>query len=169
MNPHNHHFSDTELEQALGHFRNSVKSWSEAASVRVQTQKTKKSEVPSWFRWWLPLGAAGATVAVCALAATIFTGTHRSNLPLANQLSPQSAIQAAVANPPSASPTAQARQAASTVATTKPPVAAPVSLPARQADDPDEQLLAAIDSDISQRTPTALAPMANWMGDSANQ
>ena len=37
------------------------------------------------------------------------------------------------------------------------------------ADDSDDALLAAVDNDISQGTAKALAPMADWMGDSANR
>lgn len=159
------------MEQAIRSFRQSVTAWSEMEAARVESGARRAGRpTPAWLSWWVAAGAAGATVAACALAALMLTSGHKTE--------PRQIAQA-VAVRQNAPPTAEATHAAPATTdsasrenqpTTLEASMAPISNKASgDADDSDEKLLAGIDSDIAQGTPKALAPMAGWMSDSAER
>ncbi len=162
--------SNEELEQAIGRFRQSVKGWSEAKYAGVHTKSGARQASAAWKSWWMAAGAAATTVAVCALAAVMLISGHRT------EPREMSGV-AAVVKQPAKIPTAQipASQVADDtktdeIAQQKRQLVQGTDMAANvDAEDADAKLLAGIDSDIAQGVPKALAPMANWMGDSAEQ
>ncbi len=165
--------SDEELAQAIRSFRQSVTAWSENQAARLPSSARRVHRpVPAVLAWWMAAGAAGATVAACALAAVMLTSGHRTEMrPMAQSATVQQAAPSAADAAPAAS-TAAATESASTEekpTTLEASLAPVVNKAGGNAEDADEKLLAGIDSDIAQGTPKALAPMAGWMGDSAEQ
>ncbi len=184
--------SDEELEQAIASFRQSVKNWSKqehaaarAAGLAAQSRGRGWGWFGSGFGSWLWM-SAGAVAAACAVAVVIVAGHGSGPVQQAR------AVRLAPAQPDQArSGQAQSGQAqtaeqvkpesalaqtnAQTDAQTTTLAEALTERTARRAaamqagDESDEALLAAVDNDISQGTAKALAPMADWMGDSANR
>ena len=177
MNDERRQISDDELEQALGFFRQSVKEWSEqeSASVRVTPQ-------PGLVRgrgWWMV-----ATLATCALAVVAWFAVSMSEY--GNRLAQQAHVEQmgveqmgagvlqTMAHPVQTGNTAanlplqaEAQANVQSVQAVKSAVATRLSAKAA-ADKSDDALLAGVDSDIEQGTAKALAPMADWMSNSAN-
>ncbi len=171
--------SDEELGQAIGYFRQSVTAWSEAESGRVRiVRQPKSSRFPAWLTWSM----AGTVAAACAVWVLMLAGgqhTGRQQAMQATATAPKAAMPAAtsaeeptraMASAADKRDTAQAAAITTEAAGTGPDVAAASQVRRKSGSaDEDEQLLADIDRDIAQGTPQALAPMAGWMGDSAEQ
>ena len=176
--------SDEQLEQAIASFRQSVKNWSEqehAAARAVEWSAQSRGRGWSgrgwsgwgWSGWWM---SAGAVAAACAVAAVLLAGHGSGPGQQARAVRPVEPMQAQPVKPESAMASADAgsdaqAQMQATTQAAKQAETMPVrrAAAAQPADDSDEALLAAVDNDISQGTAKALAPMADWMGDSANR
>ena len=170
---------DAELEQAIGYFRQSVTAWSEAEASRTRAvPQPKSNRFPAWLSWSM----AGTMAAACAVWVVMLAGgQHAGRHPaMQAEMAPKAAMPAATPAPESAQTETQAMaQPEATQAAGLRPDAAVAgrtrtshvqpSQTQPSSEDEDEQLLAGIDSDIAQGTPRALAPMAGWMSDSAEQ
>ena len=159
---------DEELEQAIGYFRQSVTAWSEAEAGRTRTVLQPKSKrFPVWLTWSM----AGTVAAACAVWVLMLAGGQHADRHPAMQavIAPKAVTPAPAPTPTMVQP--EATQTAAAVSPTLHPTTADASRgqKAMHSEDEDEQLLAGIDSDIAQGTPRALAPMAGWMSDSAEQ
>jgi hypothetical protein len=126
---------DPVLAEALKHFKASVDAWSGAAYSRPRT--TVVSTVRhSWRRaaGW----ALGCVLAAGSLAGGVYEHHHRQELAriAAMQAAAQKALQARQ----------EAEQSAAANAATK-----------------DQDLLAAVDSDVSREVPAAMEPLAQLM------
>jgi hypothetical protein len=130
---------DQTLAEAIGNFKSSVDAWSEAASQ--QPRRAVLTVRHSWRR-------AAAWAFSCILVAASLTGGgmeihHRQQ---AAKLAAQMAEQRALQQKEEAS-----KQAAVAAATD------------------DQDLLAAVDSDVSQQTPAAMEPLAQLMNSSGTK
>lgn len=163
--------SDEELEQAIGSFRQSVKSWSEWECSRVRVAQERVSGQSNKVRLWGWL-AASAAVAACALAVVMLSGhgEHPQQVALVHSVqkiaakpvkSEMTAAEAGTSNRPQELQDAQSLQAVKREAAAQ--------ATDSSAEDSDDALLAGVDNDIEQGTAKALAPMANWMSDSADR
>ncbi len=165
---------DAELEQAIGYFRQSVTAWSEAEAGRTRAvPQPKSNRFPVWLTWSM----AGAVAAACAVWVLMLAGGQHAGRHGAMQaaIAPKAAMPASAATPaqemaPAAASLDGTQTAAVATEGLRPDAAEAGRVQASsRREDEDEQLLAGIDSDIAQGTPRALAPMAGWMSDSANQ
>ena len=171
--------SEEELDQALRRFRSSVQSWSEAEYARP-----RRLAVGGWQRVrGFALGAAMASlVAVCVIPLAIRHGHPGQSVAQASpslaSASEASARPAQTGAAPAdrsetvgeaaASPQSPRRERVSDQAQiAKAERNGAASAPANQ--DSDDELMASIDNELAQRTPRALAPLANLMSDSAEQ
>ena len=129
--------NDPELASALKHFKASVDAWSDAAYAQPRT--TVRTARAASARWRLAAGWALG----CVLAAGSLTGSlyvhHQQQL-------------AKVAAQKAAQKTAQERMTAEQSA-------------ASSAHQEDQDLLATVDSDVSQGVPAAMEPLAQLMDD----
>ena len=169
---------DAELEQAIGYFRQSVTAWSEAEAGRTRAlPQPKSNRFPVWLTWSM----AGTVAAACAVWVLMLAGGQHAGRHGAMQaaIAPKAAMPAATSTQ-AATPAREMAPAAASLDGTQTAAVATEGLrpdaaeagrvqASSRREDEDEQLLAGIDSDIAQGTPRALAPMAGWMSDSANQ
>jgi hypothetical protein len=143
---------DAVLDQALKNFKSSVDAWSDAAYSRP------RSAVRVARRGWAVAAgwALGAALAVCALAGVAVERQHVKQeariaavKAAALKTQQQSAEQAKL-------PTEQQRAHAEQVSTRK-------ATAEQSGNAADEDLLATVDSDVSQQVPAAMQPLAQMM------
>lgn len=186
--------SEEELDQALRRFRSSVQSWSEAEYARP-----RRLAVGGWQRVrGFALGAAMASlVAVCVIPLAIRHGhpgqsvaQASPSLASASEASARPAQTGPAQTSPAQTSPAQTGAAPADRAETVGEAAASPQSPRRERvsdqaqiakaerngaasapanQDSDDELMASIDNELAQRTPRALAPLANLMSDSAEQ
>ncbi len=181
--------SEEELDQALRRFRSSVQSWSEAEYARP-----RRLAVGGWQRVrGFALGAAMASlVAVCVIPLAIRHGHPGQSVAQASPSlasASEASARPAQTSPAQTSPAQTGAAPADRAETVGEAAASPqsprrervpdqaqiakaerngaASAPANQ--DSDDELMASIDNELAQRTPRALAPLANLMSDSAEQ
>ena len=170
MNRDAKQISDEELEQALRCFRQSVTEWSATEASRAESGAGRETRpTPKWLSWWMVMGAAGATVAACALAAVMLSGGHRTEPQPTASVMRQAAPSAEDAKQNAAATTGESASPENRAVTLDAGTAQMRGRDSRDTEDADEELLAGIDNDIARGTPKALAPMAGWMSDSAER
>lgn len=136
---------EKELEQALGHFRQSVHAWSEAEFNRPRTIHIVE-QPRSWRR-------AAAWALGCVLAAgSVSTGVyeHHHQQVLARMAAEREARQQQLLAAQRAAVQAQAQAGQA------------------QAKQTDDNLLATVDKDVSRSVPDAMAPLAQLMEEDTN-
>jgi len=127
--------NDPEVKQALRNFKASVESWSEAAMRRPSVSARVAAKVAPR-GWRVAAGwALGCAVAAASVAGALYERQHKQEM--ARMAAAQAAAQKA----------AQEKLAAG-------------QLSARET---DQDLLAAVDNDISRAVPAAMEPLAQMM------
>jgi hypothetical protein len=139
---------ELELEQTLGHFRESVHAWSEKAYRRPHVVQTTRPSV----RWRLVWGAAvGCLMAVVCVDGALYARHHSQAQAVVSQLA---VTETASAQAPARTERQQARESEG-----------PRGEEAHKA-APEKDLLAMVDRDVSRQIPAVLDPLAQWMDDS---
>ena len=140
---------ERELEQVLRNFRQSVHAWSDA-----EYSRPRALAAGSVHRTWrMALGwALGCVIAVGSVAGGLLERHHQQQLAReAAERGAQQAAQAKAAEKAAPAP-AQEEQLASVQVFTA-----------------DEDLLAAVDSDVSRQVPSAMEPLAQLMENDTNR
>jgi hypothetical protein len=152
-----------ELEQALRHFKASMDAWSEAAYSRPRTA----ARLAVRHSWRMVAGwALGCLLAVASLAGAGHELYHRQQLAklAAQKAAQQAAVKRAAAGRVTAQPTSAQPEKKAPAATVRKIGAAQESVSSQ-----DEDLLAAVDSDVSRQVPAAMEPLAQLMDDNGSQ
>lgn len=161
---------DTELEQALKHFKSSMDAWSDHAMSRPRTA-TKLAVRRSWrlVASW----ALGCVVVMGSLAGAVHVVVHRQEM--ARIAAEKAAEQRAAAaqrttQPASIQPVSAQTDKKTPAATVRKASSAQDSAQDRDsARGQDEDLLASVDSDVSRAVPAAMEPLAQLMDDNGTQ
>ncbi len=156
-----------ELEQALKHFKASVDAWSEAAMSRPRTA-AKLATRPAAAGWRIAAGwALGCVVVMGSLAGAMHVTVHRQEMAriAAQKAAEQRAPVAQAAAPPASVQPVSAQSDKKTPAAT----VRKVSTAQDSAQTQDDNLLASVDSDVSQAVPAAMEPLAQLMDDNGTQ
>jgi hypothetical protein len=146
---------EAELQQALQNFRQSVHAWSEAEYSRPRL--LRPAVVHHTWKWALTW-AVGCVLAIGGLGLGLYEH-HQQQWAKDN----------------GAQQGQQHQAVASATHSAAPAVAAPVAEePAQQiakveAGEPDANLLAAVDSDVSRQVPSAMEPLAELMEGNLSQ
>lgn len=137
---------EAELEQVLRNFRESVYSWSEAEYGRPRSV----AHASAHHTWRMAVGwALGCVLALGSLSAGLYV-RHQKEL-AKNPAAQQSPVHQAVASTAAAIHEVSAREA-------------PVKQVGQMDDsEPDANLLAAVDRDVSQQVSSAMEPLAELM------
>jgi hypothetical protein len=131
---------DQKLDEALRHFKQSVDAWSDAAYSRERALQAHAVRRRSWR---LALGwALGCALVAGSLSGAVFERHHRQELARQDQMRQDQAARAAE----------NARLSREQQA-------------AQQARQDEEDLLARVDSDVSQAVPSAMEPLAQLMAE----
>ena len=161
---------ELELEQALKHFKSSVDAWSEAAYNRPRT--AAKLAVRHGWRMaasW----ALGCAVVMGSLAGAMHVVVHRQEMArIAAQKAAEQRAAAAqgTTQPAGAQPVSAQTDKKTPAATMRKVSATQDSAQARDsARGQDEDLMASVDSDVSQAVPAAMEPLAQLMDDNGTQ
>ncbi|MGD1064443.1 MAG: hypothetical protein ABR860_14375 [Terracidiphilus sp.] len=162
---------DSELAQALRHFKASMDAWSNAASSRPRTA-AKLAVRHSWRI--AAVWALGCLLAAGSLAGAGYGIYHRQELArIAAQKAAEQRAAAgrAIAQPASVQPiSAQSDKKAPAATVRKVSVGAQDN--ARSQDSArgqDDDLLATVDRDVSREVPAAMEPLAQLMDDNGTQ
>jgi hypothetical protein len=163
---------ELELEQALKHFKSSVDAWSEAAYNRPRTA-AKLAARPA-AGWRLATGwALGCAVVMGSLAGAMHVVVHRQEMArIAAQKAAEQRAAAAqgTTQPAGAQPVSAQTDKKTPAATMRKVSATQDSAQARDsARGQDEDLMASVDSDVSQAVPAAMEPLAQLMDDNGTQ
>ena len=147
---------EAELQQVLKNFRQSVHAWSDAEYGRPRSIATATVH----HTWRMATAwALGCVLAVGGLSAGLYESHHQKEAAKSNTVQQVPQQQAAS---PIESAAAPARKAAV--------VEAPVEQIAQvDASEPDANLLAAVDSDVSRQVPSAMEPLAQLMENNSAQ
>jgi hypothetical protein len=133
---------EKELEQVLRNFRQSVHAWSDAEYSRPRALASAGTHRA----WRMALGwALGCVLAVGSVAGGLLERHHQQTL--ARMAADHEAQQ----------------QHAKAVEKTAAPVAQEEQIAAVEPSTTDEDLLAAVDSDVSRQVPSAMEPLAQLM------
>jgi ribosomal protein S25 len=148
---------DPVLSEALKHFKASVDAWSEAAYSRP-----RMIERTLGHSWRLAAGwALGCVLAAGSLAGGVFEHQHRQEL--AKIASMKAAQKAAHERLLAAQAAAAAQEALEDKTSNE------RSNAATSKTNADENLLATVDSDVSQEVPVAMEPLAQLMDVNGSQ
>lgn len=155
---------DPVLAEALKHFKASVDAWSEARYSRSRASAPAARFAAPRRRLGL-VWALGCVVAAGSLAGGVFEHHQRQEMARAEaQKSAQKAAQQAELDRLAAEEAAAAKAALQQRASERASTATASS--AASAGDPDKDLMAKVDSDVSQQVPAAMEPLAQLMDDS---
>lgn len=159
--------AEPELRAALEHFRQNVDAWSEAVAARPRTV----TPAARMLHWRLALGTAlGCLLTAASVTALI---THRHGAEQARQTvvhRPAASVEPVAAQTP-AMKDEQAEAAARDQIDVENLLASQESQDEQSAGQVsnDEQLLAAVDTDLKQQIPRVMEPLAQLGEDSAAQ
>ena len=167
---------DMELEQALKHFKSSMDAWSYAVSTDAAGSRPRTAaKLAVRHSWRMAAGwALGCLLAAGSLTVAGHEIYHRQQLAkLAAQKAAEQRAAAgrATAQPTSAQPVS-AQSDPKTPAATVRKVGVGNEDSARSQDSArgqDDNLLAAVDSDVSRQVPAAMEPLAQLMDDNGTQ
>lgn len=137
---------DAELTAVLGHFRQSVKAWSDQEFSRTRPVEMKVPVRSFWSAMRGPVAGWAMGCVIAAAAVGVPVTVHHQHV---------------VAE--------QAYQAQYRAHLLQQQREAEAALQAKAAEMSDEELLDHVDSDIAQATPDAMEPLARLMSDSAQE
>ena len=148
--------NDPELAEALKNFKASVDAWSDAAYTRPRT-----TAITARHGWRLAAGwALGCALAAASLAGGVFEHQHRKELAKA------AAVKAAAQNAAHQRLAAE-RSAAKAQEALEERAATEDAGATANGTSADENLMATVDSDVSQGVPAAMEPLALMMENSS--
>ena len=151
---------ETEIAQALRHFKQSVDAWSEAASSRPRTVASAARH-----SWRLAAGwALGCVLAAGSLAGAVYERRHQQDL---SRIAAMKTAAQKVTEERAAAELAAAQVVHPAAAVQRP--AAALEPAKNRADAGDENLLATVDSDVSRQVPAAMEPLAQLMDDNGTE